>query len=724
MLSFDPVPFDYQHAILGWLGVVAVFAAVAVLTFLATSIVTFGARGPWVLAGQVGEFFSDWFRTSPRRVLAVAKLTLLEGVRRKVLYVFVVFAILYLFAGWFMTGVGAEADFALRVYVAFVLRSISWPIMVVMIFLACWGLPEDIRLRSLHTVVTKPIYKHEIVLGRIIGYSSIGLGVLAIMATVGYIWMLRGLPPAARVQLEAKVPIYGKMAFRDREGNIVEKGINVGDENEFRSFIDANTKATAIWDFQNPSWANLQNDEELIVGGRIHPGDEFILEYPQRDKKGPKFSVAAKSESAADVANAIAAAWNQAEGPFSKVTAEARGNVVRLTRKSPPDGSLAVAVSVKRATDDKAGPEFKGRGILLESHFQAFRTWKGNIEVGVLCQLTVVNEYGVLTLPEQLPQGNLKLGTLSIPVQAGPAATAAPALATAISNARFGTSERPLAIIAKVEAGQPTRIILRGPPNDVLPALKTDTPGFGYRYVRIEAPIERFEIREFRRNEVVLRRAQQDRDYKSLDLFQDLLPEGRLRVEARCRSGGQLLGAARPDLLVRLPSHPFIETYFKACLGIAMMLVMIVVLGVCGSTFVKGPVGLLLTITYLSLGTFVRPFLEWMFSAQGKDWVGGGAFEGTYRVLFHLNPNTPIARSLGISIAEALDTPFNRLLSVLYRYVVPDFRVFNMDEYVANAFDIPWGNAVLPCVVTLVGVAIPWIILGHFALKMRELEHK
>src|SRR5262249_18480335 len=147
---------------------------------------------------------------------------------------------------------------------SFVLRTISWLILPVVLLLSCWGLPEDIRLRSLHTVVTKPVRRHEIVLGRILGFSAIGALVLRAMSLVGYFWINRQLPQSMKSQLTARVPIYGSISFLNNEGSQVEKGINVGDENMFRSFIEGNTKSRAIWDFANVDVSRFDQDRLVL----------------------------------------------------------------------------------------------------------------------------------------------------------------------------------------------------------------------------------------------------------------------------------------------------------------------------------------------------------------------------------------------------------------------------------------------------------------------------
>lgn len=53
--------------------------------------------------------------------------------------------------------------------------------------------------------------------------------------------------------VRARSPHYGKLRFIDRSGADKDKGISVGNEWAYRSFIDGNTPATAIWVFDNLS---------------------------------------------------------------------------------------------------------------------------------------------------------------------------------------------------------------------------------------------------------------------------------------------------------------------------------------------------------------------------------------------------------------------------------------------------------------------------------------
>ncbi|HBH52311.1 MAG TPA: hypothetical protein DDY91_10500 [Planctomycetaceae bacterium] len=291
-LSFDPRPFDLIAGLKVW-GVVCLvvvglgWGIAALLMFLQS-----GAPGLARLLDLTTGMFSDFLHTSPRRVWALAVHTFREAARKRALWVFGVFALLFLFAGWFMPELRQTPELAIRNYVSFVLRTITWLTIPVVGLLACWGLPEDIRLRSLHTVVTKPVHRQEIVLGRILGFLGIGLVVLLSVGAVGYIWILRQVPENFRSQVTARVPIYGDLRFLSREGSTEDEqgmaatGVNVGDEVMFRQFVEGNTKARAIWRFSGLNASRLPNGKLVLESAfqsfRTHKGkveQELLGQY-------------------------------------------------------------------------------------------------------------------------------------------------------------------------------------------------------------------------------------------------------------------------------------------------------------------------------------------------------------------------------------------------------------------------------------------------------------
>jgi len=76
--------------------------------------------------------------------------------------------------------------------------------------------------------------------------------------------------------LVARLPVYGKLRFVDRAGKTTDKGVNVGDEWTYRSYIEGGTLAAAVWTFSNVTEAEYPNGlpVELNLGVfRTHKGE-------------------------------------------------------------------------------------------------------------------------------------------------------------------------------------------------------------------------------------------------------------------------------------------------------------------------------------------------------------------------------------------------------------------------------------------------------------------
>ncbi|OYW14720.1 MAG: hypothetical protein B7Z55_15490, partial [Planctomycetales bacterium 12-60-4] len=101
-MDFDPQAFNFLEAATGWAIVCGALAAIIASVSLFYGFVSGGGKGIAAWASEFGSIISDVFTLSPRRVLALSQLTFREAVRRRALLVFVVFAVLFMFAGWFM----------------------------------------------------------------------------------------------------------------------------------------------------------------------------------------------------------------------------------------------------------------------------------------------------------------------------------------------------------------------------------------------------------------------------------------------------------------------------------------------------------------------------------------------------------------------------------------------------------------------------------------------
>jgi hypothetical protein len=246
----------------------------------------------------------------------------------------------------------------------------------------------------------------------------------------------------------------------------------------------------------------------------------------------------------------------------------------------------------------------------------------------------------------------------------------------------------------------------------------------------LRVPLKPFEVHEFRRNVYDVmkeNKSLQDENGKAVTVA-DLVDGGKLRVETACLSSAQFLGMARPDLFVRLPDRPFAASYFKSIFNIGLMMVMVVVLGVMSGCFLKGPVATMLTVFIVIVGKVAHGFLESLVTGRvsyNKDlpMQGTGMLDALYRIPMHLTPGVDVDNTFVSRLIKAID---NLVLNALWalQHLFPDFGSFDTTEYVANAFDVPWAEAMLPSLATTVGYCLPWIIVGYFSLRVRELEAK
>ncbi|TWU62879.1 ABC transporter permease [Crateriforma conspicua] len=225
--------------------------------------------------------------TSPRRVIALARLAFKEAIRRKVLFVIGLFVVGLLLAGWFLDPNSSDPA---RLYISFVLTGTNYLVLALALFISAFSLPSDIESRRIYTIVTKPVRATEIVLGRMLGFIGVGTMILVPMGLVSYVFVKRGLrhthlevadvrqigdqfegetdfvrshkhsftldadgrgltdvvrghrhvvtrdedgqfvigPPTG--DLRARIPHYGEVVFFDRRGEEKEIGLNVGDE--------------------------------------------------------------------------------------------------------------------------------------------------------------------------------------------------------------------------------------------------------------------------------------------------------------------------------------------------------------------------------------------------------------------------------------------------------------------------------------------------------------
>lgn len=292
-----------------------VMVVLAMLSLVIGLIIGTILHGP-VKAGErayrvVANAFRELFHISPRRIWAIARVAMQEALRRRVLVAVAVFVLLLLFAGWFLKTDREPA----KLYFSFVLTATSFLGLFIALLLSVFSLPNDFKTKTIYTVVTKPVRAGDIILGRILGFTLVGSLLLLVMGGASYLFVSRALththtvaaqkelpertsrsdghshklevrddgqiiamyehghehsvekrgdrymvsPPEGMIR--ARVPLYGELKFLNRQGVEVEKGVSVGKEWGYRSFIEGGTQAAAVWTFDGI------NEDTLIDEG-------------------------------------------------------------------------------------------------------------------------------------------------------------------------------------------------------------------------------------------------------------------------------------------------------------------------------------------------------------------------------------------------------------------------------------------------------------------------
>ena len=189
-----------------------------------------------------------------RRIWALTKLAFLEAVRRRVLWVFAFLLIPFLFPAAWWSDIKSENEVRVTVTTAFFV--IMLLLGVAAALLAAFGLNTDIRTYTIHTVVTKPVERFEIALGRFFGYSLLLALMLAGMTALSLFFILatRVSPEAAEESFKARKPLLADelryLGVRDEV-----KGENVGREWEYRGYISGPNPGQpdqyAVWNFRD-----------------------------------------------------------------------------------------------------------------------------------------------------------------------------------------------------------------------------------------------------------------------------------------------------------------------------------------------------------------------------------------------------------------------------------------------------------------------------------------
>jgi ABC-type transport system involved in multi-copper enzyme maturation permease subunit len=564
-------------------------------------------EGFYLVAKSIyGAVTEDLPGFSFRRTFAVAKVAIQEARRNRVIVGFAVFVGLMLFAGLFLD---VENSNRAKTYITVVLTTTNYLVLLMALFLSAFSIPNDIKNKTIHTVVTKPIRAGEIVLGRVIGFSVVGTAMLVIMGLVSYIFVVRGMAHTHELKAES----------------FAEKKDATG-KREALTSSDSHHQHRVVMDKSG----NIENGETQESNGHFHR----IETSEAKDKEGKTVRTYKLGPARGDlIARSPVFGKLRMLDPAGNVVTEGINVGDEWTYRTFIEGGNNRSAAIW--TFSGVTPEKYPESLPLEMNLAVFRTFKGTIERGVMGEVTLRN-----VNPD-----------------------------------------------AKVKSSPPMT----------------------------------FESREFVSHRFPIPRKLKigknaDGTDLTMDIFEDLVTDGKIEVSIRCIEHSQYFGMARPDVYLRPSDSYFFANFAKGYLSIWLQMVLVTCFGVMFSTFLSGPVAMMATLNAIGLGFFgglARDVLT-------KLVQGGGPIESAIRILQQKNTQSDLDVYRPVELViKFLDTSMLIMVEGL-TYILPNYAHFDASNFVANGYDV-YPDVVGQQLTMAVVYALSASVAAYFFLKTREI---
>jgi hypothetical protein len=209
---------------------------------------------------------------------------------------------------------------------------------------------------------------------------------------------------------------------------------------------------------------------------------------------------------------------------------------------------------------------------------------------------------------------------------------------------------------------------------------------------------------------------------KQVDLYRDIVSDGKVEVVLQCLEPGQYFGVAQADFYVRSGNGSFAWNYLKSCLGIWFSMLLVTALGVMFSTFLAGPVALLATLSVVLVGLF-REFIQRLFESQvtGDSTIapGGGPIESFYRLVTQTSITLDLEQSPFVAAMKGIDTVLMAPMR-LGAAIFPSLSSLGTGDFVSSGFDIPF-DLILAHSAETFGYLLAFFIIGALCLRAREV---
>jgi hypothetical protein len=383
------------------------------------AIVTTGARlggtymGLVVLVHVVLGLLPELFALRLRRIYSIAWHTWVESFRRMWApwVAVIVFGVILAFTSWFLKP-PRDAELGRQFVTALSLLSLVLLLLTVGI-LAPISLPNDIRQQTIYTVVSKPVRRLELIWGRMLGLMGLVTLLLVIFGGISLVYIDRMVNGAIaeevrladrekqanhlelervhreaaeqlRTRMSARLPVKGFLTFVDSKGHLKKMGIDVGQELEYRSFIEGATPSRAIWQY-GPAF------RDPFAPTRIVARPLEVSHFLRPDSiEGLQDRIETLRQSALQAQAAQGKATQAKE--LGRATSDLGASQAEIKRlESEVDKLLKREQTLRAGGKAREAAQLHSRPLRLEMTFNVYRTTKGELGEPVYASIDVIN---------------------------------------------------------------------------------------------------------------------------------------------------------------------------------------------------------------------------------------------------------------------------------------------------------------------------------------------
>ncbi len=613
----------------------------------------------YVVAQVIAGALPDFLYTSPRRIGAIARLSIKEALRRRVVIVtLIVFLLSLLFGSWFMD---FNIDHPDRVWVSSLLWETQLLILLMVVLISSFSLPEDIKNKTIYTVVTKPVRSTEIVVGRTVGFVLLGTALLALMGLLSFFSVWRGLSHTHLVVGDSQtiaelVPIDPDSRLNRRGKRVSDGAIREGETSVEMGHRHPLELVEDIRDPSGPQPLNLSN---------------VVRKYTRDDGK-----VVYERLICMPVGGHTHEVTIRGEGPHANI------------ELGPAAGYFRARVPLYAADLYF----YDAAGDLTRSGIDVGREWRyrGFIDGGMSTQAGVTLSRGVFDFKN------------FDPAQFGDA----PVVNMELNLAVFRT------YVADIQ-----KRVMASIQFESIPA----NPDFDAKY---QADLIVFETKEYAIQTLPIPRTLRGRkiapdgtvlEQGDYHLFEHYGQGGQIRLVLRCEDRNQYIGVARGDVYFRLTDDLYGWNFFKGYVGLWTQMVVVVAFGVAFSTFLSAPLTIVAVLIAILIG-FVTPFIRELTNPEAS---GGGPIESFYRVVTQKNMEVPLDANLLTALMKQTDYFLVQGLNSL-TYIAPSFPEMDYSDYLVYGFSIS-PHRLATTLFVCAGFVIGLSVFGYFCLKTREI---